>query len=221
MFVQTLLIWGVGREFPIKIASRRFHAPRCAARTYELTAPQLLYLNKLFFVIRSDCGKLRKTTVKLRMSIPPLWLTLGVCSLVIGQSIIKAPPEFVEVSETLDCHKRMYTYHVTQTDENGRSCRDKVSVMACWGRCDSNEIADWRFPYKKSNHPVCVHYGRKRSEVILRNCDEGVMPLTRIYQYLEADECKCQQCSSSDTSCEGITYRPHRSHPDSLGFKIN
>ncbi|CAH0554647.1 unnamed protein product [Brassicogethes aeneus] len=151
-----------------------------------------------------------------------IWMLFSVViNLALSQTVIKAHLEPLDASETLECHKRMYTYSVTQTDENGKSCRDKVSVMACWGRCDSNEISDWRFPYKKSNHPVCVHFGRNRSVVILRNCDEGVMPLTNRYEYLEAAGCKCQQCSSSDTSCEGLRYRPHRSHPDALGFRIN
>ncbi|KAJ3643796.1 hypothetical protein Zmor_026484 [Zophobas morio] len=85
----------------------------------------------------------------------------------------------------------------------------------------SFQISDWRFPYKKSNHPVCVHYGRNRSVVKLRHCEEGANPSAARYEYLEAAGCKCQQCSSSDTSCEGLRYRPQRSHPASLGFRIN
>ncbi|KAJ8940243.1 hypothetical protein NQ318_016699 [Aromia moschata] len=77
------------------------------------------------------------------------------------------------------------------------------------------------FPTKKSNHPVCVHYGRNRAFVTLRNCDTGVLKGTDHYEYLEADDCKCQQCSSSDTSCEGLRYRPHRSHPDAIGFRFH
>ncbi|KAK9737826.1 hypothetical protein QE152_g10395 [Popillia japonica] len=49
-------------------------------------------------------------------------------------------------SSTLECHRRIYTYQVSQSDANGRQCWDTLSVWACWGRCDSNEIADWRFP---------------------------------------------------------------------------
>ncbi|CAG9863388.1 unnamed protein product [Phyllotreta striolata] len=119
---------------------------------------------------------------------------------------------------TLQCHKKNYTYMVTQSDENGKQCWDKISVSACWGRCDSNEISDWRFPYKKSNHPVCVHYGRTKMFVKLRYCEEGVVEGTDYYEYLDASECKCQVCSSTDTSCEGVRYRPHRSHPYNLGF---
>lgn len=83
------------------------------------------------------------------------------------------------------------------------------------------KISDWRFPFKKSSHPVCVHYGRNKVIVKLPKCEKGVLPGTELYEYMEAADCKCQQCSSSDTSCEGLRYRPHRSHPDSLGFLIN
>ncbi|XP_018562783.1 thyrostimulin beta-5 subunit [Anoplophora glabripennis] len=156
-----------------------------------------------------------------------VWMTLTLCVVVKGQSIIEANTELQEeeplkdAAITLECHRRLYTYRVTQTDENGRQCWDTISVMACWGRCDSKEISDWRFPYKKSTHPVCVHYGRNRAFVTLRHCEEGVLKGTDHYEYLEADDCKCQLCSSSDTSCEGLRYRPHRSHPDSLGFRYN
>lgn len=80
------------------------------------------------------------------------------------------------------------------------------------------QISDWRFPYKKSSHPVCVHYGRNKAVATLRHCEEGALPSAAKYEYLEAAGCRCQACSSSDTSCEGLRYRPHRSHPDLLGF---
>lgn len=41
---------------------------------------------------------------------------------------------------TLECHRRLYTYKVTQTDMNGKQCRGTLSVYACWGRCDSHEV---------------------------------------------------------------------------------
>ncbi|KRT86549.1 hypothetical protein AMK59_2809 [Oryctes borbonicus] len=124
-------------------------------------------------------------------------------------------------ASTLECHRKIYTYYVSQSDVNGRQCWDTLSVWACWGRCDSNEIVDWRFPYKKSSHPVCVHYGRTRAVAILRHCEEGAHPSAARYEYLEAAGCQCQLCSSSDTSCEGLTYRSHRSHPDLIGFGLH
>lgn len=75
-------------------------------------------------------------------------------------------------------------------------------VNACWGRCDSKEISDWKFPYKKSHHPVCVHSGRTKSSVMLRNCDPDASLEARKYEYMEATGCSCQICSSIDTSCE-------------------
>ncbi|XP_044754549.1 thyrostimulin beta-5 subunit [Coccinella septempunctata] len=140
-------------------------------------------------------------------------ITTSVVSQIDVDSLI--PPE-----EDLECRERVYTFQVTQTDENGKQCWDALSTVACWGRCDSNEISDWRFPFKKSNHPVCIHYGRNRNVVTLRHCEEGALPEAARYEYLEAAGCKCQICSSSDTSCEGLRYRPQRSHPQSLGFQL-
>jgi hypothetical protein len=75
-------------------------------------------------------------------------------------------------------------------------------VQSCWGRCDSNEISDWKFPYKKSHHPVCVHNGRMPAIATLRNCDPDVDDQTKQYKYMEAQSCICQTCMSLDTSCE-------------------
>ncbi|XP_050314219.1 thyrostimulin beta-5 subunit [Anthonomus grandis grandis] len=149
-----------------------------------------------------------------------LLLILYISSRVTTQSIIQAT-SFENLdedeSQTLRCHKKIYYFRVSQSDENGKECWDYLSIMACWGRCDSNEIADFRFPFKKSNHPVCVHYGRNKKFAILRNCEEGALPSASRYEYYEAADCKCQQCSSLDTSCEGPRYRSQRSQPE--GFK--
>ncbi|XP_003736156.1 thyrostimulin beta-5 subunit [Drosophila persimilis] len=102
----------------------------------------------------------------------------------------------------LGCHRRVYTYKVTQSDLLGHECWDYVSVWSCWGRCDSSEISDWKFPYKRSFHPVCVHAQRQPAEAILKNChpeaDEGISK----YHYMEAVNCHCHTCSTQDTSCE-------------------
>ncbi|KAK5645390.1 hypothetical protein RI129_006690 [Pyrocoelia pectoralis] len=151
-----------------------------------------------------------------------MFLFIGVlftiASLSRTQQIVNVDVERIDPISTLDCHRRLYTYRVTQRDENGKECWDTLSVLSCWGRCDSNEISDWRFPYKKSSHPVCVHYGRNKALAVLRHCEEGALPSAARYEYLEAAGCRCQACSSSDTSCEGLRYRPHRSQPDFIGF---
>lgn len=74
----------------------------------------------------------------------------------------------------------------------GYECWDHVSVWSCWGRCDSREISDWKFPYKKSYHPVCVHAGRSKSVAMLRFCHPQADPETRRYEYMEANACHCQ-----------------------------
>lgn len=74
----------------------------------------------------------------------------------------------------------------------GHECWDHVSVWSCWGRCDSREISDWKFPYKKSYHPVCVHAGRSKAVAMLRFCHPLADPETRRYEYMEANACHCQ-----------------------------
>lgn len=56
------------------------------------------------------------------------------------QNIIEAGPSGIDSSGSLECQRSLYTYRVTQADENGKQCWDTLSVMACWGRCDSNEV---------------------------------------------------------------------------------
>ncbi|XP_067009755.1 thyrostimulin beta-5 subunit [Anabrus simplex] len=116
-------------------------------------------------------------------------------------------------STTLECHMRKYNYKVTKTDSEGRLCWDYISVVSCWGRCDSNEISDWRFPYKRSFHPVCMHDARELRRTKLRNCEVDAEPGTEDYQYYEALSCRCSVCKSSEASCEGLRYRGQRSGP--------
>ncbi|KAJ6646424.1 Thyrostimulin beta-5 subunit [Pseudolycoriella hygida] len=106
------------------------------------------------------------------------------------------------VEAGLGCNMRLYTYRITQSDSKGRECWDHVSVWSCFGRCDSNEISDWKFPYKRSYHPVCMHAGRSKAVAMLRNCHPQATPETRRYEYMEAMGCHCQTCSTTDTSCE-------------------
>lgn len=66
-----------------------------------------------------------------------------ISSSVDGQSIIDVdsliPPE---EPDALECRERVYTFQVTQTDINGKQCWDALSTIACWGRCDSNEVSE-------------------------------------------------------------------------------
>lgn len=93
----------------------------------------------------------------------------------------------------------------------GYECWDHVSVWSCWGRCDSREISDWKFPYKKSYHPVCVHAGRSKAVATLRHCHPLADSETRLYEYLEATSCHCQTCTTLDTSCEAPNNIRHES----------
>lgn len=57
------------------------------------------------------------------------------------ETVFKEKEPIIDAAVTLKCHRRLYTYKVTKTDENGRQCWDTISVNACWGRCDSNEVS--------------------------------------------------------------------------------
>ncbi|RWS31427.1 glycoprotein hormone beta 5-like protein [Leptotrombidium deliense] len=111
-------------------------------------------------------------------------------------------PIFIDPKTTLKCHRREYTYNAVKTDEYGRRCRDKITVMSCWGRCESGEITYHLFPYKKSYHPTCMPDATETTTVMLRNCDAGVSSDLMEYRYVEALSCKCQFCQSSIASCE-------------------
>lgn len=69
------------------------------------------------------------------------------------------------------------------------------------------QVSDWRFPYKRSHHPVCIHGGRVLTEFVLRDCDPGALPGTELYAFPQATSCKCHACKSSEASCEGYRYR--------------
>lgn len=67
-------------------------------------------------------------------------------TIVTSQNIIDVgQTTFLDSSSTLQCHMRQYTFRVTQSDENGKQCWDTLSVMACRGRCDSNEVSQSLF----------------------------------------------------------------------------
>ncbi|XP_066975748.1 thyrostimulin beta-5 subunit [Macrobrachium rosenbergii] len=138
---------------------------------------------------------------------------LTLCAGLLFFLVLLMPAVAINPLSTLECHRRQYTYKVHKTDDNGRICWDYINVMSCWGRCDSNEIADWKFPYKRSHHPVCMHESTQLTEVTLRNCDDDVSPGTEIYAFHEATRCACLVCKSSEASCEGIRYRGARRAP--------
>lgn len=63
----------------------------------------------------------------------------------------------IQASELLGCNMQQHKHKVKQTDSRGRICSGEVNVLICKGRCDSKEISDWKFPYKRAFHPVCLH----------------------------------------------------------------
>jgi len=102
-------------------------------------------------------------------------------------------------------------YRILESYVIGRLLRNVTIITACI--LFILQISDWRFPYKRSFHPVCLHDARAVSSVTLQNCEEGVEPGTERYEYLEALSCRCMVCKSSEASCEGLRYRGQRSGP--------
>ncbi|KAG8181945.1 hypothetical protein JTE90_000056 [Oedothorax gibbosus] len=136
--------------------------------------------------------------------VQPIGVLFLIASVSLGKNIV------VDPENTLECHRREFTFKAVQTDDNGFQCWDQVTAMACWGRCDSGEIGDWRFPYKRPFHPVCVHDSREVRSVILRNCHPAADLRIAEYEYYEAVSCSCIKCDSSTTSCQGIpTFDAH------------
>lgn len=68
------------------------------------------------------------------------------------------------------------------------------------------QIADWRFPYKQTFHPVCILDRKRIRRIRLKHCDPDAPPELRYYQYVEALSCSCQPCQSSIASCEGVPF---------------
>ncbi|CAB3223827.1 unnamed protein product [Arctia plantaginis] len=102
------------------------------------------------------------------------------------------------------CKLRVYLARAEQLDDNGLRCWDTVKMPVCGGRCDTNEISDWEFPFKKSHHPVCAYGTRRPLTARLRHCDHGAVPGTELFHFVAADDCRCKVCSSQFTSCEWL-----------------
>ncbi|KAG1652390.1 Thyrostimulin beta-5 subunit [Nymphon striatum] len=139
-----------------------------------------------------------------------LMMTITLISFCKSYSRIEDEYSMIDPKGTLKCHRREFTYKVLRKDRLGRKCTDYITAMSCWGRCDSNEIADWRFPFKKSYHPVCIHDKMRLRRVRLRKCEEGAEKEARLYEFVEAVTCSCQVCKSSGASCQGMHYRQAR-----------
>ena len=73
------------------------------------------------------------------------------------------------------------------------------------------QVPDWRFPFKRSHHPVCIHDEVRLRSITLEHCDPGVADGTADYRYLDAVSCKCDGCDSALASCEGAKFRSTRS----------
>lgn len=112
----------------------------------------------------------------------------------------------VDLDSVTACLVREYNLfaqkpHVTPTGDV-LECSGFVKVNSCWGRCDSSEIADYKIPFKISNHPVCTYSRVQKRRVRLPNCHpEHPDPYYVVYDALA---CSCRYCNSKYTSCETL-----------------
>ncbi|KAJ6217348.1 hypothetical protein RDWZM_008505 [Blomia tropicalis] len=111
----------------------------------------------------------------------------------------------VNPKSTLECHRREYTYMAVKSDkETGKRCTGFITVESCWGRCNSGEITDYHFPYKKSYHYVCMHGEQKKSMFELNDCDPDAPRYLRYYEAVVAKTCVCRMCETSQANCESF-----------------
>lgn len=114
----------------------------------------------------------------------------------------------------MECKLKRYKFTASKVDQFGNKCSGEVVATICYGGCDTGEIADWLFPYKKSIHKVCRHGQRVRRRKLLTDCEWAgseapVDPQLREYHYVDAASCVCKKCTSIDTTCLGTMSRPH------------
>ncbi|OTF76583.1 hypothetical protein BLA29_006308 [Euroglyphus maynei] len=114
--------------------------------------------------------------------------------------------KYLTVQQTLDCHERSFTFKAVRTDPvTGLQCRDYIRLLSCWGRCSSGEIADYRFPYKRSFHNVCIHDVVEKRLFELTDCDRGAPEYLRSYEAVVAKSCVCRRCETSMVNCESAS----------------
>nr|XP_054917910.1 uncharacterized protein LOC129380566 [Dermacentor andersoni] len=58
----------------------------------------------------------------------------------LSSAVRVAGGDAVDTLTTLNCHPREYLFRAARTDANGSRCWDDVTVMSCWGRCDSRKL---------------------------------------------------------------------------------
>lgn len=51
------------------------------------------------------------------------------------------PKPIINPHATLECHRREYTFKATNSDSSGKQCWEYITVLSCWGRCDSGEVS--------------------------------------------------------------------------------
>ncbi|XP_055945858.1 thyrostimulin beta-5 subunit-like [Argiope bruennichi] len=144
----------------------------------------------------------------------PERLLCVVVFIVLVEASVDSSDPYSTFKNVLQCLRREYTLRASRSDDFGRRCWDVIRTTSCWGRCDSFEIPDWRFPYKISIHPVCMHDQKILRKVRLRHCDPpDTDDELRIYEYYDAATCSCGVCNSSDTFCD---WKGHTSSQKTL-----
>lgn len=116
-------------EFPFSQTPRRFFRPEHAKRIkYKIVIPRR---RRFLFFRRPNMVCVTASCTVSSMMIVVVW------SSAVGR--LSASPG-IDSLNALDCNQKPYTFQVSNTDVNGRTCSGRIKVMSCWGRCDSNEV---------------------------------------------------------------------------------
>lgn len=138
------------------------------------------------------------------------FITITICNNDFFPNVVDGPRR----QQPNACEKLPYTFNVEQVDEKGYRCEGAITVNACYGRCQSKEISDWKFPYKRAHHPVCVtSSGVAKIVTMLTTCDPEAGMEARRYEYSEPIDCVCKICTTHNTSCESPQQLTHNRNP--------
>ncbi|KAL5273104.1 gpb5 family protein [Megaselia abdita] len=106
--------------------------------------------------------------------------------------------------QSQECQKGMSLLRITKSDNRGRECCDYGNETSCISRCDSINISDYKYIYKKSLQKICEDIALQTAVAFLRNCHRDAGEEAKRYEYSEPVE--CQSCNSSDTEFESPTF---------------
>ncbi|NP_001161671.1 thyrostimulin beta subunit-like protein 1 precursor [Saccoglossus kowalevskii] len=115
--------------------------------------------------------------------------------LVVGLAVVVQATLNVNPSTTTRCLVREYNKYIAVKS----GCEpQRITIDACWGRCQTFEVPDLLPPYTAANHTMCQYDVTEWRTVELSDCNPGV---NRTFVYLNALSCSCTKCSTKQSDC--------------------